>query len=112
MNPEDIVQRQLDAYNARDLERFLREYSESIRVYRTSATEPAIVGKPAFAEFYASQRFNLPGLHAQLVNRMVLGSVVIDHERISGIRAQPFEVAVAYQIVDGLIGCTWTFMAQ
>jgi hypothetical protein len=39
----------------------------------------AIVGKEAFGEFYATQRFNHVGLHAELVSRMVLGSKVIDH---------------------------------
>jgi hypothetical protein len=28
------VQRQLDAYNARDLERFVAEYAEDVRVFR------------------------------------------------------------------------------
>jgi hypothetical protein len=112
LNPEAVVQRQLDAYNARDLERFLAEYSEDIRVYRPPAVEPAIVGKQAFGNFYAAQRFNRIGLHAEVVNRMVLGSRVIDHERISGVREQPFEVAVAYEVVNGLIQFTWAFAAE
>ena len=111
MNPEAVVQRQLEAYNARDLERFLAEYSEDIRVYRPPAPEPAIVGKAAFSTFYATQRFNCAALHAELVNRMVIGNKVIDHERIAGVREQPFEVAVAYEVIDGLIRCTWSFAA-
>jgi hypothetical protein len=42
---------------------------------------------------------------------MVLGSKVIDHERISGVREQPFEVAVAYKVMGGVIHCTWSFPA-
>jgi hypothetical protein len=34
MDPVVVVQRQLDAYNARHLARFPAEYSEDIRVYR------------------------------------------------------------------------------
>ena len=112
MNPEAVVQRQLEAYNARDLECFLAQYSDEIRAYRPPASEPALVGKPAFAEFYATQRFNTVNLHADLVNRMVLGNTVIDHERITGVREQPFEVAVVYQVVNGLIQCTWSYMAE
>lgn len=112
MNPETVVQRQLEAYNARDLERFLAEYSEDIRAYRPPAVEPAIVGKEAFGKFYATQRFNCAGLHAELVNRMVIGRNVIDHERISGVREQPFEVAVVYEVIDGRIRCTWSFAAE
>jgi hypothetical protein len=110
LNPVAVVQRQLEAYNARDLERFLAEYSEDIRAYRPPAVDPSIAGKEAFAKFYAAERFNRPGLHAELVNRIVLGNKVIDHERISGVREQAFEVAVVYEVNNGLIQCTWTYV--
>ncbi len=112
MSPETVVQRQLEAYNARDLRRFLAAYDDGIRVYRSPAHDPVMVGKAAFAEYYATQRFNRTGLNAVLVNRMVLGNRVIDHERISGVREQPFEVAVVYEVINGLIQCTWSFAAD
>jgi hypothetical protein len=108
---ETIVQRQLDAYNARDLARFLAEYSDDIRAHRPPATEPFIVGKADFGRFYATQRFNVPGLSAELVHRIALGNTVIDHERIRGVGARPFEVAVVYEVVNGLIESTWSFAA-
>jgi len=37
---------------------------------------------------------------------------VIDHERISGVRDQPFDVAVAYEVRDGLIVRTWAIAAE
>ncbi len=109
MSAEGPVQRQLDAYNARDLERFLAEFADDVRVYRPPAAEPAISGKQAFGEFYARERFNRPALHAELLNRMVLGNKIIDHERITGVRDEPFEMAVAYQVVDGRIAVMWAF---
>ena len=112
MSSEAIVQRQLEAYNARDLERFIAVYSEDIRIYRPPAVLPAIAGKEALARFYATQRFNHEGLHAELLNRMVLGSKVIDHERISGVREQPFAVAVVYEVIDDLIRCSWSYAAE
>lgn len=112
MSPEAIIQRQLEAYNARDLERFIAEYSEDIRVYRPPAVEPAIIGKEAFGKFYATQRFNHVGLRAEIVNRMILGNKVIDHERISGVRESPFEVVVVYEVINGLIHCTWFYAAE
>lgn len=111
MTPQALVQLQLDAYNARDLERFVACYSEQIKVFRPPAVEPALAGKAAFAEFYATQRFNRPGLHAQLVQRMVLGRRVIDHERITGVGDQPLEMAVVYEVVDGAIETVWGFAA-
>jgi hypothetical protein len=111
MTPETIVQLQLDAYNARDLQRFVACYSDPIQMFRPPAAEPVLDGKTAFADYYATQRFNRPGLHAQLVNRRVLGRRVIDHERISGIGDAPFEVAVVYEVVEGLIETVWAFAA-
>jgi hypothetical protein len=109
---EAVVQEQLDAYNARDLARFVAVYNDEVRLYRLPASEPALVGKTALAELYATQRFNLPGLHAELVNRMVFGNKVIDHERISGVRDLPFEVAAVYEVVDGLIRTAWFYASE
>ena len=110
--PEAVVQRQLDAYNARDLPRFLAEYCEDIEVFRLPAAAPAIVGKKPLADFYATQRFNHAGLHAELRGRIAFGNKVVDHERISGVRDQPFDVAVAYEVRDGLIVRTWAIAAE
>ena len=112
MSPEAVVQLQLDAYNARDLHRFLSAYSNEVRVYRPPAPVASIVGKPALAEYYATQRFNLVGLNAALANRMVIGNKIIDHERISGVRELPFEVAAVFEVVDGLIWTAWFFGAE
>jgi len=112
LDPVAVVQRQLDAYNARDLPRFLAEYSEDIRAYRLPSADAALVGKGAFGEFYATQRFNHAGLHAELMNRMAFGNKVIDHERISGVREPPFDVAVVYAVERGLIVCTWAVASE
>ena len=78
----DVVQEQLEAYNARDLDRFAATYGEDIRIYRLPASQPAIVGQAQLRETYA-KRFASPGLHADIVNRIVLGNKVIDHERLN-----------------------------
>jgi hypothetical protein len=105
--PEAFVQRQLDAYNDRDLDRFVREYTDDVAVYRLPSSEPVLVGKVAFAEHYRSNRFNLSGLHAELVHRMVFGNRVIDHERVSGIQPAPLEVAAIYEVTPSGICKVW-----
>ena len=110
--PVEIVQRQLEAYNARNLERFVATYADDVKVYRMPLLEPTIVGKAKLSEFYATQRFNLPALRAEIVNRIVLGNKVIDHERVFGIREQPMEVAAVYEVAGGLIRTVWFFAPE
>ena len=106
-DPEGFAQRQLDAYNARDIERFIAEYTEDVAAYRHPNPEPFLAGKAAFAEHYRKNRFVLPELHAELVNRMVLGNKVIDHERVLGIGPEPMEVAAIYEVTPSGISKVW-----
>lgn len=109
MNSEPPVQRQLDAYNAHDLERFVAEYTDDVRVFRPPATEPILSGKAAFAAHYAANRFNLPRLRAKVVSRIVCGNKVVDHERISGLEGPTVEAIAVYEVIDGRIGTVWFF---
>ena len=109
MNAVDPVQRQLDAYNAHDLERFVAEYADDVQVFRPPATAPAIVGKEAFARHYATNRFTLPDLHAELVARLVMGNKVVDQERITGLRPGVVEGLAVYEVRDGRISTVWFF---
>jgi hypothetical protein len=109
MNAEAVVQGQLEAYNARDLTKFLEYFAEEIEVTRMPNLEPSIKGKAALAEFYAKNRFHLPNLHADLVGRLVMGNKVFDHERIFGVQPEPFEMVVAYEVQKSLIVRLWSF---
>ena len=106
-DPEGFAQRQLDAYNAQDLERFVAEYTEDVVAYKLPGAEPILIGKPAFAEHYRKNRFSMPGLHAELVNRMVFGNKVIDQERVTGVEPEPMEVAAIYEVTPQGISKVW-----
>ena len=106
-DPEAFAQRQLDAYNARNLERFLAEYTDDVVAYRLPSGEVVATGKVAFGEHYRKNRFTLASLHAELVNRMVLGNKVVDQERVHGISEHPMEVAAIYEVTPGGICRVW-----
>jgi hypothetical protein len=108
MSPTEIVQRQVEAYNARDLPAFAATYSETIQMIRLPATEPAIKNKAELIEFYGANRFMAPGLHAEILNRIVLGNKVIDHERITGLPNSPFECVIVYEVENDLIQRVWS----
>jgi hypothetical protein len=106
-DPAAFAQRQLDAYNARDLARFVAEYTDDVEVYRLPEPLPVLVGKPALAAHYRDKRFNLPALHAELVSRMVFGNKVIDQERIHGIAPQVVDGAAIYEVTPQGICRVW-----
>jgi hypothetical protein len=104
-----VVQRQVEAYNRRDLEAFAATYRDDVKIFRMPSTTPAMAGRSALREFYASERFNRPTLHAEIVQRIVIGNKVIDHERVTGVAPQPFEAVAVYEVIDGAIATVWFF---
>ncbi|OHB78049.1 MAG: hypothetical protein A2Z34_09380 [Planctomycetes bacterium RBG_16_59_8] len=81
--PELLVQRQLDAYNARDIDAFVACYSEDVEVYNHPATL-VYKGREAMRERYAAYFESAPELHCELVNRITIGNKAIDREQITG----------------------------
>ena len=108
-NPEGPVQRQLDAYNDHDLDRFVVEYADDVQVFRPPSADPVLSGKAAFAEHYRKNRFTLPDLHAKLVNRIVSGNKVADHEDITGLPQGRMSAIAVYEVIDGKIQTVWFF---
>jgi hypothetical protein len=107
MRPSDIVQQQLDAYNARDIDAFCAAYSKSIRVIRHPSGETSIDNLDALRSYYVRERFNLPDLHATLVSRIEFGNKVIDHEHITGLAESVVEAVAIYEVESDLIQTIW-----
>lgn len=103
-SPEIVIQRQLDAYNAKDLDTWLSTYAADAKQFE--------LGGKLLAEGHAqirartSLRFAEPNLHAQLIRREVFGNIVIDHEDVT--RTFPegpgrVELVCVYVVENGLI---------
>ena len=80
-DPEAVVQRQLDAYNAKDLEAWLQTYAADAKQFEF----PANLLASGHAEIRArtAPRLQEPNIHAKLIKRSVMGRVVIDHEQVT-----------------------------
>ena len=97
------VQTQLDGYNTGDLDLFLSAYADTVRIYNFP-NELGAEGKDAMRETYGSMFERLPDLQCRLVNRMVMGNRVIDHESVVFATGEPpTEVIAIYTVEDGLI---------
>jgi uncharacterized protein (TIGR02246 family) len=78
---EAVVQTQLEAYNAHDVQAFVATYASDAEIYEFPA-KLLMKGAAQIEDYYATKRFNDPRLHATLAKRMVMGDVVVDHEKI------------------------------
>lgn len=109
LDPAAIVQRQLDAYNARDIAALLAIYADDAEIFEHPAQLLAR-GAAALRERFTA-RFQEPNLHAALQRRIVLGNFVFDHEIIT--RTFPegpgtLEVVMIYEVAAGRIARSWS----
>ncbi len=96
MSREAVVQGQLDAYNAQDVDAFVTFFDDGITIANLNA-EPNLRGLDAYRERHVAMFAEFPQNRAELVSRLVLGDTVIDHERVfRSPEASPFEVAAIY----------------
>ena len=107
-SPEAVVQRQLDACNARDLDALVATYADDAQLFEHPSTLLAS-GSEASRERLAV-RLQEPNLHATLLNRMVMGNRVVDHERVT--RTFPegtgqLEMLMIYEVEGERIAKAW-----
>ena len=99
----DLVQAQLDAYNAQDLDAYCAFFADHIVVADLNG-QVTTEGNEAYRARYAAAFEKFPQNKVELLNRMVCGSTVIDHEKV--IRApggETFEILAIYTLADGKI---------
>ncbi|MEL7628251.1 nuclear transport factor 2 family protein [Pectobacterium aroidearum] len=109
MSPELPVAAQFKAYNEHDIDAFVACFSPDFKAYRMPSETPSMVGKGALRAFYVNNRFNNPGLRAELVSRTVLGNKIFDHELIYGLSEAPIESIAVFEVEESLIKTAWFF---
>ena len=102
-SPRDVAQAQLDAYNAQDLEAHCAQFSDDVTVADLNGAV-TIDGLTAYRAKYAKVFADYPENNATLLGRIVIGNVVIDHERVMRTpTSAAFEVAAIYTVAEGKI---------
>ncbi|WP_223813545.1 nuclear transport factor 2 family protein [Polaribacter sp. IC066] len=81
-SPEYLAQEQLDGYNKRDIDAFLKPYAKEVQVYRFPNTLE-YEGIENMRNRYESYFENTPDLHCELIKRIVHKDQVIDHELVT-----------------------------
>lgn len=96
-SPIDLVERQLKAYNAKNIEEFLEPYAEDVELYEFP-DKMVSKGKDAMRKDYEGMFKNIANLHCDIVGRIVQGNIIIDKESISGMGKNKFEATAIYHI--------------
>lgn len=104
MNPEKVVQDQLEAYNNRNLSDFLSFYTSDIEIYNFMETIPFIIGITQLETIYKDVFENSPSLKATIKNRIVFDNKVIDEEEVTGRKGINYlKVIAIYEVENSLI---------
>ena len=102
MSAVDVVQRQLDAYNAQDLDAFCACFSVDCVLAELNGAVTQ-QGADALRERYQTLFETYPENHAALVNRVAVGDFVIDHEDITRSPSERINAVAIYTVKNGLI---------
>ncbi|MFK7780997.1 nuclear transport factor 2 family protein [Psychroserpens sp.] len=98
---EAIIQRNLDAYNARDIDAFMKDYADDVKLYQypnTLQTE----GKEAMRKSYSDWFSRVKDLRAFVKKRIVFGNKVIDEEQVTA-NGQILNAVAIYEVENGKI---------
>jgi hypothetical protein len=109
MSPEEIVDGQLAAFNAGDLDAYLGYFADNVPVLSfPSGEEMADRSGRAFRERFRAMFADNPGVTATLVSRVVKGNVVVDQEHITSPTSSEIRTAVAmYEVGPEKVERMW-----
>ena len=105
----DLIDRQIEAYNRRDLEAFVRCYHPHIQVTHLNSEHKPLHGIEELRTLYGTVFETNPKIHGEIKSRIILESSIIDEEWITGSVKYPngLHGVVIYAFRDGLIDRVW-----
>ncbi len=105
MKPEQVVQKQLEHYNGRDIDGFMSVIDPKITIHEFSDGKVLINGFDDCKKFYSDLFAKSPKLHSKLITRTVMSNKVIDHEYITGRNGSDTatELVLIYEVQDDKI---------
>jgi uncharacterized protein (TIGR02246 family) len=101
MEPEEVVQRQVEAFNAHDVDAFVATYADDGVVVGGDGMDGPVQGRAALRKHYL-ERLAQPGLRATIERRVRMGRWVVDYEIVENELGSTEAIAV-YEVGDGVI---------
>ena len=106
MDPVQVVQTFIDAFNARDVDRVVGCFSADA-VGQSDAGTVFAQGEEALRAHFGGFLPQSPNVHVEIPSRMHVGSWVVQEEHVTGLVLEEpvpeFHIISAYRVVDGKI---------
>jgi len=107
LSPEAVVQKQVFAYNAHNLDSFVACYGADIEFRTMDGKVNPEKGLGPLRKGYEDLFKRFPKLKVNVLNRICQGSFVIDQEQAEGMGPNPITVTAIYEISQGKIIHVW-----
>lgn len=101
VSPRELAQEQLEAYNKRDIEAFLKPFAKNVKVY-AFPDKLEYKGMDNMRKRYAPMFEKTKDLHCKVVSRIVKGNTVIDEGLVTS-NGQQFKTVTIYEMKYGKI---------
>ena len=106
-NPVHLIDQQVKAYNSRNIDEFLSYYHPRIQIFDMQSGKLRMNGLEEMRARYQNLFESSPNLKATIVNRISLGSMVIDHEKIEGRKDGTIHAIAYYEVKHQKIVRVW-----
>lgn len=100
-SPAQIVQRQVNAYNARDIDAFVETYASDVEVYNEQG-EMILKGHSKMRDQYGPMFERVTNLYCEIENRIVINNKVIDKEKVR-FNDRSLNAVAMYEVTNGKI---------
>jgi len=101
VSPRYLAQEQLEGYNNRDIEAFLKPFAKNVKVYGFP-NNLRYEGIENMKNIYKGFFENTPDLHCKILKRIVHKDKVIDHELVTA-NGRQFKAVAIYEMKNGKI---------
>jgi hypothetical protein len=105
--PEALIQKQVDAYNAHDLDAFAACYAEAIEFRTMDGKVNPEKGVAALKKGYEDIFKRFPKVKVKILKRICQGAFVMDQEQAEGMGPNPVTVTAIYETAQGKIIRVW-----
>ncbi len=107
VSPRYLAEEQLEAYNKRDIEAFLKPYAKNVKVY-TFPNTLNYEGIDEMRKRYTSFFESTPDLNCKVLKRIVKGNRIIDEEYLT-MNGNNFKAVAIYEVTNGKISSVYFF---